>query len=97
MNYEFKKFKPFKSFKMLIASAVRLFHALQQTPELRQQIRNGLNDLNILNGLNALSYFAAFKIFHAFSRFSWRPPTIHFHSVSSKYFTPFLGRLPGLR
>jgi hypothetical protein len=53
--------------------------------------------VNYLNGLNFLNVYFPFKIFQTFSRDSCLPVTIHFQSVSSKYLTPALGRLPGLR
>src|SRR5581483_5797532 len=46
---------------------------------------------------NVLSGYFPLSTCHTFSRFSCRPVTIQLQSVSSKYFTLFLGRLPGLR
>ncbi len=55
---------------------------------------DGLNDLNHLNGLNG--YFPL-SVCQTFWRYSCRPVTIQFQSVSSKYFTPFFGKLPEFR
>src|SRR5262249_5053549 len=72
----------------------------------RSNRSSGRNVLNALSGrsrferlelVERLNGYFPFRIFQTFSLESCLPVTIHFQSVSSKYFTPALGRLPGLR
>src|SRR6266550_3797580 len=98
-------------FQSVLLEKPALFHHFPQRHVTRRPIMNfnflshhsptfpgfSLNDLNGLNPLNALNSYFPLSTCHTFSRFSCRPVTIQFQSVSSKYLTPFFGKLPGLR